>query len=222
VTAVDLATVVAAHGRWLAGESGGQRANLPGANLPGANLPGANLTGANLTGADLSHADLRGANLPGANLSYANLRDANLPGANLTGANLTGANLTGANLSGTVLDPARAPGGVVVGEDGWEAGQEPGTVYGWRTARSMLCGSEVYAAGATYVAAVFSCCPETPCHPGIYLWPTREQAEAWSAAHGCPEIVRVVTRSSDVQAAGQGAARKWRTRSLTVCAEPTP
>src|SRR6185312_491459 len=61
MTPEQIKDVLARHGKWLRGESGGARADLRGANLSGADLSGANLRGANLSGADLSGANLRGA-----------------------------------------------------------------------------------------------------------------------------------------------------------------
>jgi len=83
---MDLKLILEKHGKWLRGESDGERANLSEADL----------SEANLSGADLSGADLSGANLSGANLSGANLSEADLSGANLSGANLSRANLSGA------------------------------------------------------------------------------------------------------------------------------
>ena len=73
VTANDLPRILAAHVKWLAGETDGSRADLRDADLRGANLRDANLRdadlcGANLRGAYLGDADLRGANLCGADL----------------------------------------------------------------------------------------------------------------------------------------------------------
>jgi len=124
-----LSHILAAHGRWLAGEGDGEKANLAGADLcwadlyganlsradlRGANLYGANLRWANLGRANLGRADLRGANLYGANLRWANLSWANLSGADLSRADLRGANLSetilnGANLIGTNLSGAQGP-----------------------------------------------------------------------------------------------------------------
>ncbi len=81
------------HAKFLAGEEGGERADLRGANLSWADLREANLRGANLREANLREADLRGANLSGADLRGANLSWANLSGANLRGADLRGADL---------------------------------------------------------------------------------------------------------------------------------
>jgi hypothetical protein len=86
----EIQEILAAHLRWLRGESGVARANLSDADLSDANLSGANLSGANLSGA----------NLRGANLRYANLRRANLSGADLSDVDLSHANLSGADLRG--------------------------------------------------------------------------------------------------------------------------
>jgi uncharacterized protein YjbI with pentapeptide repeats len=96
ITSDQLPEIIASHGRWLRGESGGSRADLSWANLSGANLSWANLSGADLSRANLSRADLSRANLSWANLSWANLSGAYLSGANLSGANLSWANLSGA------------------------------------------------------------------------------------------------------------------------------
>lgn len=101
----EIQAALAAHGKWLIGESGGKRANLSGSDLSGANLSGANLARANLTGANLSGANLSGANLTDTNLADANLLRADLSHADLTGANLDHANLRGANLVGATNAP---------------------------------------------------------------------------------------------------------------------
>jgi len=56
---MDLKAIIEKHKQWLAGESGGERANLSNANLSDANLSNANLSGANLIGANLSDAVAR-------------------------------------------------------------------------------------------------------------------------------------------------------------------
>ena len=111
--------IVRLHGLWLAGQEGGEKADLSEANLPEANLTqadlrwanlcGANLTGANLTGANLRRAIIAGATLSGADLSGADLSGADLPGANLTVANLTDAELRWADLTGADLTRANLP-----------------------------------------------------------------------------------------------------------------
>jgi hypothetical protein len=111
----QLAKVLELHKKWILGEKGGVKADLPNANLSRAYLSGANLSGADLAGADLrgtnlSRADLSEANLSGANLSRANLSGADLSGAYLSRANLFGANLFGANLSGANLSGADLSG----------------------------------------------------------------------------------------------------------------
>ena len=79
-TPEQLATILADHKKWEAGE-GGNRANLNRANLNRANLNGANLNDANLNGANLIDANLNDANLIDANLNDAVLTRANLAGA---------------------------------------------------------------------------------------------------------------------------------------------
>ena len=113
MTKQELNEIVASHGRWLADNTTGERANLRDANLRDANLCDADLCDANLCSADLRDADLRNANLRGADLCGADLRNANLCGADLRGADLRNAdlcsadlrdaNLCGANLRGADL-----------------------------------------------------------------------------------------------------------------------
>ena len=123
ITIANLPSILDKHNDWLAGKSGGERADLRRADLTGADLRGADLRGAylrrvDLTGADLFRAALRGADLRGANLRGADLTGAKLTGADLTGADLTGAilrgaDLRGANLSGADLRAADLTGVVV-------------------------------------------------------------------------------------------------------------
>ena len=103
MTRTELLEILERHRKWLAGEAGGQRADLSDADLRYADLSGANLRYANLRYADLSGADLRYADLSGANLRYANLSGADLSGADLRYADLSGANLSGAGLCGANL-----------------------------------------------------------------------------------------------------------------------
>ncbi|MGX8701549.1 pentapeptide repeat-containing protein [Caproiciproducens sp.] len=91
LTGERLQGILDLHKKYLAGESGGQHADLSDADLSGADLSDADLSGANLSGADLSDADLSDADLSGANLSGADLSDADLSDANLSDANLSGA-----------------------------------------------------------------------------------------------------------------------------------
>jgi len=232
-----LLAVLKSHGKFLAGQEEGARADLREANLHeadlrGADLRGANLREANLREADLYGADLRGANLYGAdlrganlcvanlygaNLREANLREANLYGANLRGADLRGAdlreadlreadlreaNLCGADLSGTVLDPNLQPNGDVAG-----FAAAGGYVVGYRT---RIAGHiDQYRDGRFYSADWFSVCEETECHPGLYLWPTRQQARDFS---GNVEFIRVRTKVGEVHHAGS----KWRCRWFEV------
>ena len=111
MTKTELLEILGKHRKWLAGEAGGQRANLRGANLRGADLSRADLSGADLSGADLSRADLSGADLSGADLSgadlrYSDLRYSDLSGADLIGADLRYSDLIGADLRGADLNGA--------------------------------------------------------------------------------------------------------------------
>ena len=154
---------------------------------------------------------LEDANLAWAYLARANLAGANLAGADLTGANLKGANLRGANLTGTCLDPLAAansewpePGDECVGYRSRKLGALQGTP------RELLDGENV-------VAPVFSV-SDTECHPGLYVWPKLEHADAWAASENgqaCgAEVVRVTFARRDVHRAGG----KWRVRRFTVLA----
>ena len=105
MTPEQIKDVLARHGKWLRGESGGARAILSGANLRGAILSGADLRGADLSDADLSGAILSGANLRGAILSGANLSRAILRDADLSHANLRDADLRGAILGARSIVP---------------------------------------------------------------------------------------------------------------------
>ena len=91
------------HEKYLAGEEGGEKADLRYANLRYADLRYANLRYADLRYADLRYADLREANLSEANLSEANLRVADLREADLRWANLRYADLRGVDLRGADL-----------------------------------------------------------------------------------------------------------------------
>ena len=108
---------------------------------------------------DLSNAYLRGADLRGANLSGAYLR-----GADLSGADLRDADLRGADLSGTVLENKTAS----LRKSLKECQQINGGLVLYRTKTSQHVGNTTYEVGKTYTALVFSLCPTTACHPGIY------------------------------------------------------
>ena len=198
----ELKKILDRHIKWLNGV-GGSKANLSGADLSGADLSGANLSGANLSGANLYGADLYRANLSGANLSGADLYGADLSWANLSGANLYRANLYGAdlyraNLSNTVLDPTREPNGDVAGFE-----KRGGYVIGYRTRKAGHI--DIYRDGRYYSADVFSTC-DTECHPGLYLWPTLQQARDF---FGEKEVIRVVTLPAEVHKAGSKYRCRW-------------
>ena len=195
-------------------------ADLRGANLWGASLIGANLEGVNLRGASLIGADLWGASLIGANLREANLREAsliranfgevNLQGANLGDAYLRGTNFRGANLRDTILDPSNTPNRE--GSHLFER-RPKGRLLGYRTSKSTHVGSQEYKERGTYTVPWFST-SDTACHPGLYVWPTRELTEKWVKENDIlgMEIIRVTFKEEDLHQAGD----KWRVRSFTV------
>ena len=169
-TADELTAILAEHAKYLRGVDGGKCADLRGADLQGAHLRGADLRGADLRGGDLQGAYLQGADLQGAYLRGAYLRGADLRGADLQRAYLWGARLQGADLRGTILAQML-------------------TAYDWATQnqcemrilnfRTLCLGSRTqnqptvgvpdYKLGRLYVAPVFSRCPITSCHPGLYV-----------------------------------------------------
>jgi len=180
------------------------KAQLVGANLRGACLEQADLYKANLQGADLSHA-----NLLDADLSFANLRDADLRGALLIGAGLRHARLEGAQLGETCLDPMKAANGDLGSM--WETYKTRSGlqwVRGFRTARSTHIGNAEYERGVLHEAPVFSV-SGTACHPGLYLWPTRERAEEWDLTFGFG-VIEVWTAAHEIHK----AYSKYRTRWL--------
>jgi uncharacterized protein YjbI with pentapeptide repeats len=156
--------------------------------------------------ANLQEANLQGAYLRGANLQGANLQGTNLQEANLQGADLQGANLRGANLQDTVLDPSNIPN--MRGSDLFEERSE-GELLGYRTRISTHVGSQEYKGGETYKAPYFST-SDGKCHPGLYVFPTREQTEKWDRKN--VGIVQVTFKKEDLHQAGD----KWRVRKFTV------
>jgi serine/threonine protein kinase len=135
----EIHKILMLHAKYLRGEEGGSKINLPGYHfgkmdihasvMTGANLAGAhlgnitNLGGSNLAKADLEGADLGGINLHVCDLSNANMRNARLvrtnlfksilKGADLSGADLTGATLTFAELEGAIFTGATMPDGKI-------------------------------------------------------------------------------------------------------------
>ena len=116
-------------------------------------------------------------------------------------ANLSGADLFRADLSSTVLDPAAEPNGCI---DGFAADGD--YVIGYRTRAAGHI--DQYRDGRVYAADWFSVC-QTECHPGLYLWPTLEDASRYS---GDVRFIAVKTRPADVHKAGT----KWRCRWFEV------
>jgi uncharacterized protein YjbI with pentapeptide repeats len=206
------------------------RADLRDADLRRADLHGAKLTGAKLTGADLNWADLRYADLYGADLRraklsgadlrnadphWAELRRAKLRDADLRGADLRGADLRDADLSGTCLDPD-APLPAISDEEITAAGLEIRGVYVWgyRTTRSLHCGSQWYTPRPEpYVAPWFSVDTTTECHPGIYL-DSREGILRHLAHYNLPlntPLVRAYCRRDELV-----NASKWRAKRVWI------
>jgi len=152
--------------------------------------------------ADLSGADLSGADLFSANLFSANLSSANLSSANLFSANLFSADLRSADVRETCLDPTNAASGV-----GRGVFQRRGRYcIGYRTRKAGHI--DIYRDGGYYNADWFST-SDTECHPGLYLWPTRAAAQAWSPRE---EVIAVRTFAEDIHQAGS----KWRCRWFQV------
>lgn len=121
-------------------------------------------------------------------------------------ANLDGANLDGANLDCTSIDPTNAPNADILGfhirGDGW--------VEGFRTRATSAAGRRLHN-DRIYGTEVFSV-SDTKCHPGWYLWPTRQLAVDFS---GDVPMVLVKARTKDIHRAGS----KWRSRAIWVLGE---
>jgi len=175
-----------------------RRADLWGADLRGANLREANLREADLWEADLRRANLWEADLRGADLRGADLRRADLRGANLRGANLREANLRRADLIHTILDPDEEPN-----QQTGSFHTKNGFIIGYRSRRAGHI--DKYRDGRYYSADVFSVC-DTECHPGLYLWPTLKAAKDWMPNI---EIIRVLTRKTEVHKAGNKYRCRW-------------
>ena len=145
-------------------------ADLRYANLGDADLRGANLVSADLRGADLGYANLGDADLRGAYLGDADLRGANLVSADLRDADLRYADLRGTNLGYTVLAPRKTPFDWAV-ENSCEMRtiKQRTLVLGSRTENQPIMLGPQYKKGKLYVAPVFSSCPVTDCHPGLYV-----------------------------------------------------
>lgn len=104
-TQVELAPVLAEHGRYAAGR-GGRRLVLCHCDLAGLDFANRNLSEADFSGASLVGARFYGSNLERASLYCADLRDCNLQAVNLLRADLRGASFRGAKLCHAILDGA--------------------------------------------------------------------------------------------------------------------
>ena len=104
--AFDLDGTIDAHEKYVAGVTGGVRADLKFVRAPGIDLSGRRLDDIELSGAYLAEANLADANLSRASLNCANIVRANLSGANLWHADLRGAAIQGANFEFADMDGA--------------------------------------------------------------------------------------------------------------------
>jgi len=141
VTAPEIAETLRLHRLWIDEAAGGVRADLVGADLAGAYLVGTNLVEANLARADL------------------------------TGAYLTGADLTEADLTRTVLDPSLSPWAwtQIHGLGTRSVGDRALGLYRRSRVSQHVTPATIYEPGRLYVAPIFSRCPVTDCHPGLYV-----------------------------------------------------
>ena len=73
----------------------------------------------------------------------------------------------------------------------------------------MHCGDTIYKDGEEYVAEVFSVCPLTACHPGLYCYPKLEDVRN---DYPTVEAIEVRFQRDDLHAAGG----KHRVRKLRV------
>ena len=123
----ELNEILRLHEAWLAGEDGGERAELSGADLHHARLQDADLQGAvlqhailrnsDLQGADLQHAILGDSDLQGAILQHAILHDVDFRRADLRGADLQHSDLWGADLQNAILGDSDLQGADLRGAD---------------------------------------------------------------------------------------------------------
>jgi len=197
-----LKMILEEHAKWLDCEEKGGRADLRRACLRGACLSESDLREACLCKSDLYRANLRRACLRGACLRESDLRKSDLSESDLRESDLRGARLYGAKLSGTCLDPQNVPSGA-----GYNFTRDGEFVLGYRTRKAGHI--DMYRDGRIYAADWFSTCPDTSCHPGLYLWSTLRQAIDFS---GDKEMICVRTRPADVHLGGD----KWRCRWFEV------
>jgi len=94
------------HERFVARQSGGERAMISYIQAPGLDLSRRNLTEAQFTGANFEGARMIVTNFERASLYCADLRGVDARNANFTRADIRGASLRGADLAGANLDGA--------------------------------------------------------------------------------------------------------------------
>lgn len=198
-----------------------QGANLQEADLREANLKYACLQKANLQHAKLCYANLQGADLQGANLQGADLREADLQNAHLQRADLRwaalsetalyGADLEGADLIRTCLNPSNTP------NRDYKGFEEDGDyIIGYRTKRRLMNDGE-YTVGEKVTSPYFSI-SFSPCHPGLYLYPTVQMVLNFMYTHSTSlagPIIKVKAKKTDIHRAGD----KWRCKEFEVLSE---
>ena len=138
-SAFNLDDVIDAHEKYVAGVTGGVRADLKFLRAPGIDLGGRRLDDIELSGANLQEANLAHANLTRASLNCANIVRANLAGANLWHADFRGASIQGANFEQADMDGVdfrQATIAMIDGNGKWSA---PGTEKGTRFVSFANC-----------------------------------------------------------------------------------
>lgn len=186
-------------------------ANLAAIVLEHSELDGSDFTCASLSSSSCAGAKFRRCNFLSANLKFGDFDNCDFTGANFADTGLSNASFKGAILTGTCLDPA-APIPAIADADlaGFDLRIEAGIeyVYGYRTRRSKHIGITEYEPGMTYTAPWFSVCPDTSCHPGIYM-----ATAAWLAAeYPYSNKVRCRCLRKDLHKAGD----KFRAKAIEV------
>jgi hypothetical protein len=83
-------------------------------------------------------------------------------------------------------------------------------IIGYRTKTSPFIGNNEYISG-WYYAPYFSTCPYTSCHPGLYLFPSKQQVINYCDC-SIKEVIKVKAYIKDVHKAGD----KWRCKKFFI------
>lgn len=232
-TEADIAQAIIEHREWWQDNAGDLSDNRRFVAAKHANLQGIDLWGQQLRQIELSHSNcdkarfsrvwfgcgkLRHTSLVGADFYRADIQDVDFSYSNCSNAEfrlsgLAGAKFKFANLQGTCLDPKAAIPAITDERliaydlelrvvDGLEY------VYGWRTQTSASVGAAKYRTGRSYTAPVFSVCPFTPCHPGIYMAGLPQMRQEYS--------LRKIWRCRCLRSDLHHAAGKFRCRRLEI------